>query len=84
MMEKGLQNLSYFKDTDGSYVVVGQDAIEKAIELEVDGMIYFGDGDIWSEDVLKPKFPFLWAMVRGNKAPVDWGAVCQVEVENER
>lgn len=32
MMEKGLQNLSYFKDQDGSYVVVGLDAIHKAIE----------------------------------------------------
>jgi len=32
MMEKGLTNLAYFKDTDGSYVVVGEDAIAKAIE----------------------------------------------------
>lgn len=32
MMEKGLQTLSYFKDVDGSFVVVGQDAIDKAIE----------------------------------------------------
>jgi len=32
MMEKGLANLAYFKDEDGSYVVVGQDAIDKAIE----------------------------------------------------
>ena len=32
MMEKGLQNLTYLKDIDGSYVVVGADAIAKAIE----------------------------------------------------
>jgi hypothetical protein len=32
MMEKGLKGLAYFKDTDGSFVVVGQDAIEKSIE----------------------------------------------------
>lgn len=32
VMEKGLAGLAYFKDTDGSFVVVGQDAIEKAIE----------------------------------------------------
>jgi hypothetical protein len=32
VMEKGLANLSYFKDEDGSYVVVGVDAIHKAIE----------------------------------------------------
>jgi hypothetical protein len=32
LLEKGLHNKKYFKDTDGSYIVVGQDAIEKAIE----------------------------------------------------
>ena len=32
MMEKGLATLSYFKDTDGSFVVVGEDAINKAVE----------------------------------------------------
>jgi len=32
MMEKGLANLAYFKDTDGSFVVVGEDAINKAVE----------------------------------------------------
>lgn len=32
MMERGLVNLAHFKDSDGSYVVVGQDAILKAIE----------------------------------------------------
>lgn len=32
MMEKGLASLSYFKDIDGSYVVVGEDAIAKAVE----------------------------------------------------
>lgn len=32
MMEKGLANMAYFKDQDGSFVVVGADAIAKAIE----------------------------------------------------
>lgn len=32
MMEKGLKDLTYFKDTNGSFVVVGLDAIAKAIE----------------------------------------------------
>ena len=32
MMEKGLANMSYFREPDGTYVVVGMDAIEKAIE----------------------------------------------------
>lgn len=32
MMARGLKGMAYFQDQDGSYVVVGQDAIEKAIE----------------------------------------------------
>lgn len=32
MMEKGLRGQQYFIDTDGSFVVIGQDAIERAIE----------------------------------------------------
>jgi len=32
MMEKGLANMSWFREKDGTYVVVGMDAIEKAIE----------------------------------------------------
>jgi len=32
MLQKGLANMPYFKDVDGSFVVVGEDAISKAIE----------------------------------------------------
>lgn len=32
MMEKGLKDQKHFKDTDGSFVVIGQDAIDRAIE----------------------------------------------------
>jgi hypothetical protein len=32
MMEKGLVGQQYFSDVDGSFIVVGQDAIERAIE----------------------------------------------------
>ena len=56
-------------------------AINKAVELGVDGMIYFGDGDIWGEELTKPKFPFLWAMEDGRNAPADWGRVCHVKYE---
>ena len=38
MMERGLQNVTYLKDIDGSYVVVGADAIAKAIEKKVDNV----------------------------------------------
>jgi len=58
-------------------------AINKAKELKVDGMIYFGDGDIWGEKLVKPKFPFLWAMEDGKNAPADWGRVCHVKYIKE-
>jgi hypothetical protein len=32
MMEKGLANMAYFREKDGTYVVVGADAIDKAVE----------------------------------------------------
>lgn len=32
MMEKGLKGQQYFEDVDGSFIVVGQDAIERSIE----------------------------------------------------
>jgi predicted metal-dependent peptidase len=54
-------------------------AINKAIELKSDGMIYFGDGDIFGEKLVKPRMPFLWAMEDGRNAPVEWGKVCHVK-----
>lgn len=32
MMEKGLKGQQYFSDIDGSFIIIGQDAIERAIE----------------------------------------------------
>ena len=58
-------------------------AIIKAIELKVDGMIYFGDGDIFEEKLIKPKFPFLWAMEEGRNAPAIWGKVCHIKYQKE-
>jgi predicted metal-dependent peptidase len=59
-------------------------AIDKATELKVDGMIYFGDGDIFGEKLTKPRFPFLWAMEDGRDAPAQWGRVCHVKLEEKR
>jgi predicted metal-dependent peptidase len=56
-------------------------AINEASKLKVDGMIYFGDGDIWGEQLTKTKFPFLWAMEDGRNAPADWGKVCHVKYD---
>jgi MreB/Mbl protein. len=38
MIQKGLAGKKHFKDTDGSYVVVGQDAIEKAVERHLSAL----------------------------------------------
>src|SRR5690606_2576376 len=51
MMEKGLQGLSYFKDQDGSFVLVGQDAADKAIERNQSTLSPMRQG------VLNPKEP---------------------------
>lgn len=59
-------------------------AINKAVELKVDGMIYFGDGDIFGEQLTKPRFPFLWAMEEGRNAPADWGKVCHVKYDRTK
>jgi predicted metal-dependent peptidase len=56
-------------------------AIQRATELEVDGLIYFGDGDIFNETLIKPKFPVLWALVRNSPAPATWGSEIRVKVE---
>ena len=33
MVEKGLKGKIFIKDTDGSFVILGKDAIEKAVEI---------------------------------------------------
>lgn len=55
--------------------------IKKAIELKVDGMILFGDGGCWenSNDLVKPKFNFLWAQIENTLPPVEWGRVCEIK-----
>lgn len=47
-------------------------AIEKAIELKVDGIIYFGDMDA-ADKPIDPKKPFLWAIVRNSPPPASFG-----------
>lgn len=59
-------------------------AILKAIELKPDGLIYFGDGEIWREELTKPKFPVLWAITRDNPKPVEWGGYCPVKLSEEQ
>jgi len=60
---------------------------DKCDELEVDGLIYFTDGECYDEGVKKPKYQVLWA-VCGNKdrikrLPYVWGARTHIEVRKK-
>lgn len=55
--------------------------IKHAKNLNVDGIIYFGDGDA-SDTPENPKIPFLWALVRNSPAPANFGKVIRI-VNNE-
>jgi predicted metal-dependent peptidase len=48
-----------------------QPAIDRAVELGVDALIYFGDGDC-ADQPIQPRIPFLWALTTDRK-PVEWG-----------
>lgn len=59
-----------------------QPAIEKAMELNVDGIAFYGDFD--SSDTPKdPRKPFLWVGVGNQKPPAEFGKTIRIEVENE-
>jgi len=51
-------------------------------ETEVDAVIYFGDMDI-SDEVKKPKYPVLWAIVGNQPPPAKFGSEIRVRVANE-
>lgn len=55
-----------------------QPAIDKALELDADCIIYMGDGDS-ADEPKNPRIPFLWAMLPGCKPPVDWGRTITLE-----
>lgn len=54
-------------------------AFEKANELKVDALIYFGDFDC-SDTPEKPKCAVLWAGIGKQEPPVPWGRVIRVDV----
>jgi predicted metal-dependent peptidase len=58
---------------------------EKLNDLDVDGIIYFTDGDCFDEGIKKPKIPVLWALVGGKhkKPPYEWGSKTYVEVKKK-
>ena len=57
-------------------------AIKKALELKVDGIIYFGDLDC-SDTPVDPKIPFLWVTVGSTTRPGNFGKMIKIEVERK-
>lgn len=62
------------KGAGGTYYTA---PIERAKELNVDGIIFLGDGDS-SDTPPNPKIPFLWALVGNSPAPGPFGKVIRV------
>lgn len=59
-----------------------QPAIDRAMELGVDGIIYFGDMGCF-DTPRNPKVPFIWAATQGASRPngVDFGHLINIEIE---
>lgn len=72
-----VKKLKEFKGRGGTAY---QPALDKAAELDVDGLIYFGDMDS-ADRPKKPKYPVMWAVVNsGQKPPATWGMVTEVKI----
>ena len=57
---------------------------ERLKDLDVDGLIYFTDGECFDEGIKKPRIPVLWAVVGKNrKPPYEWGARTNIEVKKK-
>lgn len=66
-----------FKGRGGTYY---QAPITKAMELDVTGIIFFGDGDS-ADQPIDPGIPFLWALVRSSNPPANFGRVIRVDTK---
>jgi len=50
--------------------------------IAIDGLIYFGDMDCYdNEEIKRPNYPVLWAIVGTQKPPVSWGSSINIEVK---
>lgn len=82
---------SYVFDTKKTYTISGRGgtAYQPAFDFftnntEVDGVIYFGDMDIFDrEELKKPSYPVMWAIVGPQGPPASWGSVTKVEITNK-
>ncbi len=82
---------SYEFDPKKTYAVSGRGgtAYQPAFdyfnkETEVDGVIYMGDMDCFDkEEIKKPAYPVLWAIVGDQDPPVSWGSRTKIEVKRK-
>jgi predicted metal-dependent peptidase len=55
---------------------------DKAEELDVDGIIFFTDGENFDgEAVKKPKVPMLWGLYEGCRSHYDWGRKIEIKIQ---
>lgn len=59
-------------------------AFDKATELKIDGLIYLTDGENGDGDQLKkPKYPVMWAILDGYKSHYTWGYKTNITVKKK-
>lgn len=82
---------SYTFDPKKQYKVSGRGgtAYQPAFDFftnntDVDGVIYLGDMDCFDEQIIKPKYPVLWAVIGNQKPPAEWGGITKVEVTGKK
>lgn len=53
-------------------------------KMEIDGLIYFTDGECYGENIKKPKYPVLWALTPPFRLQgIDFGAQTKIEVKKK-
>lgn len=58
-----------------------QPVLDHFSKEEVDAVIYIGDMDCYDRDeIKKPRFPVLWAVIGDQEPPVSWGFRTKIEV----
>lgn len=78
---------AYLFDPKKEYTVKGRGgtAYQPAFDffnenLEIDALIYFGDMDCFdSEEINKPKYPVLWAVVGEQEPPAQFGSILRIK-----
>ena len=83
--DAGIQRVYEF-DKHSPFTVKGrggtayQPAFDKASELDVDGVVYFGDMDA-ADRPKEPKYPVLWCIVGSSNPPADFGRFVRIQYD---